>query len=145
MDQPVSDPGGSASIYQYYLALLAWLGLGRPAWAPWLFAALAVASMLLSLAPIVRVVAVCVRYLHSWWRGRQDPRRVRRRALFADHVESQLRRLDEKEEWRDHRFARLEAEVEVEGRQRRLLPPWFYRSRTFIRRERSLSRAPAAQ
>lgn len=141
MDQPVPDPGGSASIYQYYLTLLAWLGFGRPAWAPWLFAALAVASMLLSLAPILRAVAVSVRYVRRWWSGRRDPRRVRRRALFADHIESQLRRLDEKEEWRDHRFARLEAEVEMEGEQHRLLPRWLYRRRASLRREKSLSRA----
>lgn len=142
MGQTAPDPGGSASIYQYYLALLGWLGLGRPGWAPWLFGAASVAVMLLSLTPLLRAVAAVVRHVKGRWASRRDPRRVRRRALFADHIESQLRRLDEKEEWRDHRFARLEAEVETEGGRNRLLPRWFARPRQeSLRREKSLSRA----
>ncbi|WP_394614656.1 NACHT domain-containing protein [Lentzea sp. JNUCC 0626] len=49
-------------------------------------------------------------------RTKTDRRRALRRARFADHVESQMRRLGEKEEWRDHRYAELEAELEVTGR-----------------------------
>ncbi|MER7456745.1 NACHT domain-containing protein [Micromonospora sp. NPDC126480] len=141
MGQTAPDPGGSASVYQYYLALLGWLGLGRPGWAPWLFGAASVAVMLLSLTPLLRGLAGVLRYAKGWWDRRRDPRRVRRRALFADHVESQLRRLDEKEEWRDHRFARLEAEVETEGGRGRLLPRWIGHRRASLRREKSLSRA----
>ncbi|MET9627457.1 NACHT domain-containing protein [Lentzea sp. NPDC006480] len=56
--------------------------------------------------------------LHRWLTTRTDKRRAARRARFADHVESQMRRLGEKEEWRDHRYAELEAELEITGRQR---------------------------
>ncbi|PWR04956.1 hypothetical protein DKT68_29265 [Micromonospora acroterricola] len=141
MGQTSPDPGGSASLYQYFLGLLGWMGLGQPRWAPWLFATLVVAGMLLSLAPILHAAAALTGYVKGWLDRRRAPRRVRRRALFADHIESQLRRLDEKEEWRDHRFARLEAEVETEGDQHRVAPRWLYRRRTRLRREKSLSRA----
>ncbi len=50
-------------------------------------------------------------------RRKEDKKREHDRALFADHIESQLRRLGEKEEWRDHRYAELEAELEIFGRQ----------------------------
>ncbi|WP_422769287.1 NACHT domain-containing protein [Plantactinospora sp. WMMC1484] len=120
--------------------LLWWLGLGDPGWAPWVFGIVAVASVLLSLAPAARLFVIVVRAVTGFVERRRDPRRVRRRALFADHVESQLRRLDEREEWRDHRFARLEAEVEMEGRQQRIFP-WLRRRRHVLRREKSLSRA----
>ncbi|MEV6241720.1 NACHT domain-containing protein [Lentzea sp. NPDC051838] len=55
---------------------------------------------------------------YRWLTTRTDKRRAARRARFADHVESQMRRLGEKEEWRDHRYAELEAELEITGRQR---------------------------
>ncbi|TDC83998.1 NACHT domain-containing protein [Micromonospora sp. KC606] len=141
MSQTGPDPGGSASLYQYFLLFLSWLGFGHPNWAPWLFATLVAAGMLLSLAPVLRAAAAAIRYVKGWVERRRDPRRARRRSLFADHLEGQLRRLDEKEEWRDHRFARLEAEVEMEGRQHRLLPRWIHRRRNVLRREKSLSRA----
>ncbi|MEU1399069.1 NACHT domain-containing protein [Micromonospora zamorensis] len=141
MGQSDPDPGGSASLYQYFLVLLSGLGLGRPAWAPWLFGALMATVTLLSLAPILRGAVVVVRQVKGAWDRQRDPRRLRRRALFADHVESQLRRLDEREEWRDHRFARLEAEVETEGGRRFLLPRRLHRRRDDLRREKSLSSA----
>ncbi|MEO3769990.1 NACHT domain-containing protein [Micromonospora sp. B9E7] len=141
MDQNDPDPGGSANLYELFLALLSGLGIGRPTWAPWLFGALMATATLVSLAPLLRGAAVVVRQLKGWWDRRRDPRRVRRRALFADHVESQLRRLDEREEWRDHRFARLEAEVEMEGGRRFLLPRRLHRGRDDLRREKSLSSA----
>ncbi|MGW4208256.1 NACHT domain-containing protein [Lentzea sp. NPDC004789] len=56
--------------------------------------------------------------LYRWLTTRTDKRRAARRARFADHIESQMRRLGEKEEWRDHRYAELEAELEITGRQR---------------------------
>ncbi|WFE49978.1 hypothetical protein [Micromonospora sp. WMMD1155] len=141
MGQTDPDPGGSASLYQYFLVLLSGLGLGRPAWAPWLFGALMATVTLLSLAPLLRGAAAAVRQLKGWFDRHRDPRRVRRRALFADHVDSQLRRLDEREEWRDHRFARLEAEVETEGARHLLLPRWLHHRRDGLRREKSLSSA----
>ncbi len=65
-------------------------------------------------------------------------RRAARRRRFADHVESEIRRLNNQEEWRDHRYAELEAEVEAEGRRRTTLT---WRPKSQLRRERSLSRA----
>jgi hypothetical protein len=66
----------------------------------------------------------------------EDRRRAARRARFADHVESQMRRLGEKEEWRDTRYAELEAELEVFGRRR-----YSRRSANSLRRVSSLSKA----
>ncbi|SMD21557.1 NACHT domain-containing protein [Lentzea albidocapillata] len=72
-----------------------------------------------------------------WLTTRTDKRRASRRARFADHVESQMRRLGEKEEWRDTRYAELEAELEITGRRRR-----FRRtSLNSLRRVPSLSKA----
>lgn len=47
------------------------------------------------------------------WR-RNVSKKAYRRRMFADHLESAMRRLAEQEEWRDSRFAELEAEVELE-------------------------------
>lgn len=38
------------------------------------------------------------------------------RSKFADHIESELRGLNIREDWKDDRFAELEAEVDAEGR-----------------------------
>jgi hypothetical protein len=73
---------------------------------------------------------------------REEKRRSARRQRFADHVESEIRRLNNLEEWRDYRFAELEAEVEAEGRRRAFgLLPFVTRTRSGLRRERSLSKA----
>jgi hypothetical protein len=81
--------------------------------------------------------------LISWVRGRlrarkgDGPRRLHRRRVFAGFVESRIRDLDNKEEWSDHRFAELEAEVETRGVPRsRLLG-----TNRGLRREHSLSKA----
>lgn len=68
--------------------------------------------------------------------------RIEQRRQFARHVQNQLQQLAGQENWRDERFADLEAEVEVEGRQRRI--PWLRHSppqTVVLRREKSLSRA----
>lgn len=84
-----------------------------------------------------------VRAAWKWIRGDEQHRlRMRDRALFARHVEARIRDLDNKEEWSDHRFAELEAEVETLG-----APSSSHFSRQGLRRtgglrrERSLSRA----
>ena len=72
----------------------------------------------------------------------EEKKRVSRRRRFADHVESEIRRLNNLEAWSDYRFAELEAEVEAEGRQRLYsFLPFLQRSRSGLRRERSLSKA----
>lgn len=78
------------------------------------------------------------------WKSRHgsgdELRRAQRRSIFAAFVEGRIRDLDNKEEWSDHRFTELEAEVETLGgeaeskRRQRLAP----RARG-LRRERSLS------
>jgi Cdc6-like AAA superfamily ATPase len=71
-------------------------------------------------------------------------RRTARRRRFADHVESEIRRLNNLEQWSDYRFAELEAEVEAEGRRRLHFPLGFLgRARSTLRRETSLAKALA--
>ena len=40
---------------------------------------------------------------------------LRQRKIFARHLELELERLDNEEEWSDQHFTDLEAEVEAEG------------------------------
>jgi len=71
-------------------------------------------------------------------------RRTSRRRRFADHVESEMRRLNSLEQWSDYKFAELEAEVEAEGRRRLPLPHLFLHGpQDTLRREKSLSAALA--
>ncbi len=72
----------------------------------------------------------------------EERRRVARRRRFADHVESEIRRLNSLEAWSDYRFAELEAEVDAEGRQRIYsFLPFLRQSRSGLSREKSLSKA----
>ena len=74
--------------------------------------------------------------------NKEKVRRSNRRRKFADHIESELRRLNNLEAWSDHRFAELEAEVDAEGRRRLFgIFPSLYRATNTLRRERSLSKA----
>lgn len=98
-------------------------------------------ELLSALTALIVLVGVAVggwRVLTRLPARRRLSRAARHRRLFADHIESQLRRLDEKEEWRDYRFARLEAEIESEGQQRNRLPGRIGARRDGLRREKSL-------
>src|SRR5664279_1927270 len=44
-----------------------------------------------------------------------EPQRAFKRARFVDDIERQLELLNEKEEWRDTRFADLEPDFDIEG------------------------------
>ncbi|MFZ1745215.1 MAG: NACHT domain-containing protein, partial [Nitrospirales bacterium] len=68
--------------------------------------------------------------------------RIVRRKQFADYVESEIRKLNRFEEWNDHRYSELEAEIEAEGAWifQHFFPAWK-RTRHGIRREKSLSTA----
>jgi DNA polymerase III delta prime subunit len=66
-------------------------------------------------------------------------RQLQRRVAFASFVEGRIRDLDNKEEWSDHRFAELEAEVEAQGVKRK--NRFRLRRDRGLRRERSLSKA----
>lgn len=70
----------------------------------------------------------------------EKSRRRNRRQRFAEHIEHELRRLNSMEEWSDHRFTELEAEVEAEGRRRHPLLPFLIK-RDPLRREASLTKA----
>jgi hypothetical protein len=71
-----------------------------------------------------------------------ERRRNTRRRQFADHLESEIRRLNNLEAWHDYRFTDLEAEVEAEGQRRKWKwLPFFTRTQIGLRRERSLLRA----
>jgi hypothetical protein len=70
-------------------------------------------------------------------RPKRDKRRAAQRARFASAMAAQVARVSELEEWRDERFAELDAEVEVHGRQARGL--LRRRRRETIRRVPSLS------
>lgn len=104
----------------------------------WLRAEEELLSALAALIVLVGVALGCWRVLKGLPARRRLSRAARHRRLFADHIESQLRRLDEKEEWRDYRFARLEAEIESEGQQRNRLFGWTGAGRDGLRREKSL-------
>jgi hypothetical protein len=72
----------------------------------------------------------------------EKKRRTARRRRFADHIESEMRRLNSLEQWSDYRFAELEAEVEAEGRRQIPLVHFFLHGvRNTLRREKSLSQA----
>lgn len=71
-----------------------------------------------------------------------EKRRATRRHMFADFMESEIRRLNAMEAWNDNRFAELEAEVEAEG-SRKLFDFLKIRENGMsgLRKEKSLSRA----
>lgn len=113
---------------------------------------LTVIAWLIAGGLVVAALVFILRMLKSLWKeflepalyNREDQRRRQRRQRFADHVESEIRRLNNLEDWSDHRFAELEAEVETEGSARwfSLIPSPFNRPDE-RRRERSLSHAIA--
>jgi hypothetical protein len=81
-----------------------------------------------------------LRWLVAWMHRRRphgDKRRAAQRARFASAMATQVARVSELEEWRDERFAEMDAEVEVHARQRE---GWLRRpQRETIRRVPSLS------
>lgn len=95
---------------------------------------------LLLLVAFLRAIPFLARELIPIFYSREKARKRNRRQRFAEHMEHEQRRLNSMEEWSDHRFTELEAEVEAEGtRRRRLLP--FLVKRDNLRREPSLSKA----
>ena len=73
----------------------------------------------------------------------QEQRRHRlKRQRFADYIESEIRNLNSREEWKDYRFTELEAEIEAEGRRQGFtLIPFPQSTQRGLRREKSLSEA----
>lgn len=82
----------------------------------------------------------------SWplFYNREQKQRALHRKYFAKHIEREMERLDSQEEWKDYRYAELEAEVEAEGQRKAFhLLPFFQRTTSGLRREKSLSKALA--
>lgn len=107
-----------------------------------LLALLAVAWLVERLTPLGPVVRGVTRLLH-----RPDPdarRRAARLRVVARHVQTRLLSLAEDTRWDDGRYAELEAEVEIEGRER-TWSSWrgAPTRRTELRRVRSLTAALA--
>ena len=117
---------------------------------PWVLTALgwgfliglAFAGLVGLLAAIKTVRDRWVNDIRTMFYNAEERQRRDRRRRFADHVESQIKRLNSMESWSDFRFAELEADVEAEGKQRvSSLLSFFGRSRSSLRREKSLSKA----
>ncbi len=85
----------------------------------WLVAGLLLSALLGGLLAMLKYWLPALRLLQGGLRRLLARREsVWKRKRFADHIESQMRRLAEKEEWRDDRYAELEAELEVIGGRR---------------------------
>ncbi|HKZ82903.1 MAG TPA: NACHT domain-containing protein [Anaerolineae bacterium] len=107
-----------------------------------LLLALASSAVLGGLTALSKITKVWTEDLRPRFYNPEAKRRSERRRRFADHLESEIRRLNNLEEWRDYRFTELEAEVEAEGRRRAFgTLPFLQRTRSGLRRERSLSKA----
>jgi hypothetical protein len=121
------------------------IGLHLPGWVLTVCAGLVALAALLTLCrpllPVFKWVGRNVRWLVQRPRGTAARRRrIRRR--FAEHLANELRQLALQEEWRDDKYAELEAEVEIEQGQRWLRLPWRSTARRLeLERVPSLSRA----
>ncbi len=106
----------------------------------------ALSGLFTQMQPLAKFVMLVGKFVVRPFRRRDadEEYRVRQRRRFAKYVVSQLEMLAVKEDWRDDRFAELEAWVEIEGRERvlRLLPFSLHRNVT-LRREKSLTKGLA--
>lgn len=139
------DPGGKGDPLTDAKKYWDYLTDPNTGWPVKIFVGLLVAGL------VVTAGRAVTPFLHELWNflkwlaGRRlssERRRRRKRRMFAEHVDNQLRHLELQEDWRDEKYAELEAEVEIEqswGKRwmRRMLP--FRRSS--LRRVRSLSDA----
>ena len=86
-------------------------------------------------------------WIEQFWHlfdNKEQRKRRLNRERFADYLQNEIRQLNRREEWKDYRFAELEAEVEAEGRRRGFsLLPFFQSTQRGLRREKSLSKALA--
>ncbi len=74
----------------------------------------------------------------------KERRQAERRRRFAEHIESEIKRLNRLEEWSDYRFAEMEVEVEAEGDWAGwTFIPFLNWRKSGLRREKSLSDALA--
>ena len=94
------------------------------------------------LVVIVKIKDLWTQNLWPLFYNREQKRHTQRRRNFAGFIESEIERLGRQEEWKDYRFAELEAEVEAEGNRRIFsVVPFLKRTNSSLRREKSLSKA----
>ena len=145
-----NSPGERSAAWSAAGGVVVLLGVGAaiPLWplakhSDWELALSILATAGIALGLYWMIVALIPLWPFSRARRDSETRyRIEQRRQFARHVQTQLQQLAGQENWKDERFADLEAEVDIEGRQRRI--PWFRHSpsRTIIlRREKSLARA----
>ncbi|WP_394617159.1 NACHT domain-containing protein [Lentzea sp. JNUCC 0626] len=139
------DPGGKGDLVAEVKRYWDYLTDPNTSWPVKIFVGLLVAGLVVTAGRAVTPFFHEVWNFLKWLAGRRltsERRRRRKRRMFAEHVDNQLRHLELQEDWRDEKYAELEAEVEIEqtwGKRwmRRMLP--FRRSS--LRRVRSLSDA----
>ncbi len=107
------------------------------AWGVLLLSALFVTYLFIWL--ITKIIKLVKNELIPLFYNEENKHRRDRRCLFAEHVEHEIRRLNNLEAWSDRRFTELEAEVEAEGNRVSWLP--FISRYDALRREPSLSEA----
>jgi NACHT domain len=118
---------------------LYWLDLGISIILIGIFLLLAVWGGLTAISQIVKIWTEQIVPLYY---NQNQRKRGLDRSRFAEHVEYEVRRLNIREEWKDHRFTELEAEVEAEGKQKNVIfTPFFWQTKRGLRRESSLSKA----
>lgn len=118
-----------------------------PTWiSPFIGYSILIAIVLLAIWGVLLVISkikeLWVKDFLPLFYKKKEQHRADRRRRFADHIESEIRRLNNQEAWSDYRFTELEAEVEAEGQYRTFsLLPFIERSHSGLRHESSLSKA----
>src|SRR5262249_17342621 len=108
-----------------------------PSWSRWaLLLLLPTLGWLVQPAQVGRAFRWLIVRIPGPW-ANVDKRRAARRGRFASTMAARVAQVSAQEEWRDERFAEMDAEVEVHGRQRR--GRLRRRRREIIRRVPSLS------
>lgn len=100
------------------------------------------ATIWLGLWLIAQIVEIWKNTILPIFYKADEKRRNFRRKLFAQHLENEINIVNSQENWKDHRFAELEAEVEAEGLHSiSNVLPFIKREYKGLKREKSLSRA----
>ncbi|WP_287240568.1 MULTISPECIES: NACHT domain-containing NTPase [unclassified Okeania] len=89
-----------------------------------------------------QIIKIWIEQIKPLYYNEEEKRRRRKRQRFADYIESEIRLLNSREEWKDYRFTELEAEVEAEGRRVGFsILPFVQSTKRGLRREKSLSKS----
>jgi hypothetical protein len=88
-----------------------------------------------------KIIIIWKETLWPLFHNQEQRQLIRKRQRFAQYILDEILRLNNIEEWKDYRFAELEAEVEAEGQKKSSILPFFQIKQKGLRREKSLSRA----